>query len=182
MSAIALSWVASIQVGNATAKSLLRFYASHNFQASNHFEFTVNTLAHQLEVSERSIQNAHAYLLKNGFIQREIQYGKNGVQLRTVTTLCIPQEFIDKFMGKYTKSNENPVDKSGGEGERPAPYPEGAAPSRVQELHPLIIKGNNKKLFYKGGEKENSKSYSTREHSKRAIRDIKQKLKMDCRH
>lgn len=68
MSAIALSWVATIKVGNQTAKQLLQFYASHNFNRPG-FEFKNKTLAQQLEVSERAIRDAHKLLIDKGLIK-----------------------------------------------------------------------------------------------------------------
>ncbi len=96
MSAIALSWVATIKVGNQTAKQLLQFYASHNFNRPG-FEFKNKTLAQQLEVSERAIRDAHKLLIDKGLIKRVPQYGKDGSQLSTITYLEIPDSIADNF-------------------------------------------------------------------------------------
>lgn len=112
MSAIALKWVAGIKIGNATAKSLLLFYASHNFGKPG-FEFHTKTLSDQLEVSERAIRDAHKFLQEKKLIRRIAQYGKDGSQKSTLTYLEIPDEAVDNFF------------KTGG-GEEPAAAPPGS--------------------------------------------------------
>lgn len=96
MSAIALSWIATIKVGNQTAKQLLQFYASHNFNKPG-FEFKNDTLAEQLEVKVRAIQNAHKLLIKKGFLNKEERFGSDGSQLTSIYYLNIPNEFVDNF-------------------------------------------------------------------------------------
>jgi hypothetical protein len=96
MSAIALAWVASIKVGNQTAKQLLQFYAAHNFNKPG-FEFKNKTLCEQLEVGERAIREAHKFLVDRNLIKRVPRYGKNGDQMSTLTYLLIPDSFVDNF-------------------------------------------------------------------------------------
>lgn len=99
MSAPALAWVASIKVGNQTAKQLLQFYAAHNFNKPG-FEFKIDTLAEQLETSKSSIQRAHKLLIEKGLIIKEPRYSKDGRQLSSSVFLNIPQEFVDNFFNK----------------------------------------------------------------------------------
>lgn len=99
MSGIALAWVATVTVGNQTAKQLLQFYAGHNFGKPG-FEFKNATLAKQLEVTERSIRNAHKLLLDKGFLIKEERYNKEGRQLTNFFALNIPNSFVDNFMGE----------------------------------------------------------------------------------
>lgn len=99
MTAIALSWVATIKVGNQTAKQLLQFYASHNFNKPG-FEFKNETLANQLEVKVRAIQNAHKLLIDKGFLKKEERFAKDGSQLSSTYYLNIPNEFVDNFFNK----------------------------------------------------------------------------------
>jgi len=99
MSAIALSWVATIKVGNQTAKQLLQFYASHNFNKPG-FEFKNDTLADQLEVKVRAIQNAHKLLVEKGFLKKEERFAKDGSQLTSIYYLNIPNEFVDNFFNR----------------------------------------------------------------------------------
>lgn len=89
-------WVSTITVGNQTAKQLLQYYALHNFTKLG-FEFKNETLAKQLEVKVRSIQRAHDFLLKKGFIKREERHAKNGRQLTNTIVLNIPDSFIKKY-------------------------------------------------------------------------------------
>ena len=96
MSAIALSWVASIKVGNQTAKQLLQFYASHNFNRPG-FEFKIETLASQLETSRSSIKRAHNLLVEKELIKKEARYSSDGRQLPSSIFLNIPQAFVDNF-------------------------------------------------------------------------------------
>ncbi len=99
MSAIALSWVATVKVGNQTAKQLLQFYASHNFNKPG-FEFKNETLADQLEVKVRAIQNAHKLLIEKDLLIKEERFGKDGSQLTSVFYLNIPPQFVDNFFNR----------------------------------------------------------------------------------
>lgn len=107
MSAIALAWVAKTKVGHSTAKQLLLFYASHNFSKPG-FEFKNQTLADQLEVSERSIQEAHKLLQEKNLIKRIAQYDKTGRQCSTLTYLNIPNTFVDGFFGSSNNDQTDP--------------------------------------------------------------------------
>lgn len=117
MSAIALKWVASIKVGNQTAKQLLQFYACHNFGKPG-FEFKNKTLADQLEVSERAIQLAHKLLLEKNLIIKETRFDEHGRQLSNHMYLNIPDEFVDNFFGEGERSSSLGVNVVQGEGER----------------------------------------------------------------
>lgn len=130
MSAISLSWVATVKVGNQTAKQLLQFYASHNFNKPG-FEFKTKTLAEQLEVDERSIRRAHLLLVKKGFVRKEERFGKDGSQLSSLIYLNIPQEFVDNFFSAGRGADI----KSGGGGHK--------VPPRADIKSPLSIKNNN---------------------------------------
>lgn len=110
MSAIALSWVATVKVGNQTAKQLLQFYASHNFNKPG-FEFKNDTLASQLEVKVRAIQNAHKLLVEKGLLIKEERFGKDGSQLTSVFYLNIPQQFVDNFFGEGVLKTSPPCFK-----------------------------------------------------------------------
>lgn len=96
MSAIAQAWVSSIKVGNQTAKQLLQFYASHNFNRPG-FEFKNETLAEQLEVTPRAVRNAHKLLIEKGFIKKEVRHSKTGRQLTNRFSINIPREFEENF-------------------------------------------------------------------------------------
>ena len=131
MSAIALSWVATLTVGNQTAKQLLLFYASHNFGKPG-FEFKNCTLSKQLETSERSIQRAHKLLEKEGYIKRIEQFDSDGQQQSTVTYLNISQEFIDNFFNRKE-----------GEGDSVSPPLRHTVTPGVTVCHPYNNKLNN---------------------------------------
>lgn len=103
MSGIALAWVATVTVGNQTAKQLLQFYAGHNF-ASDNYLFKNSTLAKQLEVTERAIRNAHRFLMENGWIKKEQRFDQYGRQTTNSITLNIPQEFVDNYFGEGERS------------------------------------------------------------------------------
>lgn len=126
MSAITLAWVATIKVGNQTAKQLLQFYASHNFKKSG-YEFKIETLANQLEVSERSIQNAHKLLVSKGFLIKTERFSKDGSQLPSNYDFNIPDEFVDNFFR---------------EGETNAPSPRTTCTPRGAPRAPLSINNN----------------------------------------
>lgn len=120
MSALAQMWVASIKVGNQTAKQLLQFLASHNF-AKPGFEFSNKTLADQLEVKERAIQRAFKLLIDKKLIIKEPRYDKKGRQLSNQTWLNIPQEFVDKCFGEDVFKTSLGVSVGRGEGARRTP-------------------------------------------------------------
>lgn len=106
MSAIALAWVAKIRVGNQTAKQLLHFYAAHNFGKPG-FEFKNETLAEQLEVTERCIRKAHAILIEQKLVIKKTRKNKNGQQLPNLIYLNIPKEFVDNFLNGNCNSTAN---------------------------------------------------------------------------
>lgn len=120
MSAIASAWVATLTVGNQTAKQLLQFYASHNFGKPG-FEFKNSTLSIQLEVTERAIQLAHKLLIEKELIIKETRYNDEGRQLTNNFYLNIPQSFVDNFMGEGERSSPPRVNVVRGEGERSSP-------------------------------------------------------------
>ena len=120
MSVIALSWVATISVGNQTAKQLLQFYASHNFNTTN-YVFKNSTLAKQLEVTERAIQKAHKFLMDGGFIKKDIRFNQDGRQMTNSIMLNIPPEFGDNFFGEGEQRSPLGANNVQGEGERSAP-------------------------------------------------------------
>lgn len=120
MSAIALAWVATVKVGNQTAKQLLQFYACHNFHKPG-YEFKNETLANQLEVEVRSIQRAHDLLVEKNLIKREPRYNKEGRQISSTTYLNIPDEFVDNFMGEGDIKSSLGVTLCQGEGDTVSP-------------------------------------------------------------
>lgn len=150
MSAIALAWVASIKVGNATAKSLLRFLASHNFN-SDKYEFKISTLASQLEITARTVQLALDLLITKSFITRTPRFDKSGRQISNCLTLNIPSEFVDNFMG---------------EGEARSPlgvkhvHPEGEArsPLRYNEVNNNKINNKLNSKLEKKSDRKNQRS------------------------
>lgn len=115
MSGIALAWVASVTVGNQTAKQLLQFYAGHNFGKPG-FEFKNETLARQLEVKERAIQRAHKLLIDKKLIIKEKRFNEDGRQLTNSFYLNIPQEFVDNYMGEGVPRTSLGVSLGRGEG------------------------------------------------------------------
>jgi hypothetical protein len=143
MSAIASAWVASITVGNQTAKQLLQFYASHNFGKPG-FEFKNSTLAHQLEVTERAIRAAHQFLIEKEFLTKEIRFNSEGRQLTNAFYLNIPQAFIDKFLG--VDKEKPPVDNLGGEGERSSSLGGNVVPGEGERSSSLLNNNINNKL------------------------------------
>ncbi len=120
MSAIALTWVSTISVGNQTAKQLLQFYASHNFNTSD-YQFKNSTLANQLEVTERAIQKAHKFLMDGGYIKKDVRFNDSGRQTTNSIMLNIPKEFVDNYFGEGEQRSSLGVNKVQGEGERSAP-------------------------------------------------------------
>lgn len=96
MSLPALVWIDSIQVGNATAKSLLRYLATHNF-ASKQFYFKNSTYMRALEISEKTLQRAFAFLEEGKFITREPRFDEFGRQVSNEIVLNVPLEFYQKY-------------------------------------------------------------------------------------
>lgn len=138
MSTPQILWVDSIKVGNSTAKALLRFLASHNFQKPGIF-FKNESYMNALEISERTLQRAFDHLEKNKFITRNQRFDKNGRQIENVIYLNIPKEFHDD----YEKRLNNPINVGGGrqsDGARGVNLTGGGR----QSDHPLIINNNNK--------------------------------------
>lgn len=139
MSAIALKWVSTIKVGNQTAKQLLLFYASHNFNTDD-YVFKNSTLANQLEVTERAIRNAHKLLLEQELIKKQLRFNENGRQTTNSIMLNIPPEFVDNFFG---------------EEERSAPLGRNVVLGEEERSAPLL---NNKALNNKSNNKESALS------------------------
>lgn len=161
MSAVSLAWVASIKVGNQTAKQLLQFYASHNFHKPG-FEFSNEVLAGQLEVTERSIINAHNLLVDKKLIIREKRYHESGRELVSVTYLNIPNDFIREFEDRFYKKQlpTNSVDNSKGEGERRSSLGVNVVQGEGERMTPLNNKrnnkNNNKELYCSSGDEPQS--------------------------
>lgn len=96
MSTIALVWIDSIHVGNSTAKSFLRYLATHNFHKPGFF-FKNATYMKALEISKKTLERAFEHLEKNNFITIERRFDENGRQIPNGIYLNIPQEFIDNY-------------------------------------------------------------------------------------
>jgi hypothetical protein len=109
MSVPTLVWIDSIQVGNSTAKALLRYLATHNFHKPGFF-FKNSTYAKALEVSERSIQRSFDLLENKKFITVERRFDESGRQISNGIYFNIP----DEFLNNYERTIE-----SGGEGDKP---------------------------------------------------------------
>lgn len=100
MSAIALKWAYSQKIGNAVAKNILGFIASHNFPGGTCI-FKVKTLMAATEYEERSVRNALKLLSDKKLILKEIRYGEKGQQLSNEYRLNIPSEYAEKFIQDY---------------------------------------------------------------------------------
>lgn len=100
MSAIAIKWVSEITVGNQTAKQLLSFLATHNFNTAGIF-FKNETVARQLEISIRAVQKAYSLLLKKNLISKVARFDDvSGRQMTNEYHLNIPQEFVDNYFNE----------------------------------------------------------------------------------
>lgn len=96
MSTPALVWIDSIQVGNSTAKSLLRYLATHNFHKPGFF-FKNATYMAALEISEKTLQRSFTHLEEKNFITIERRFDENGRQISNGIYLNIPDEFLEKY-------------------------------------------------------------------------------------
>jgi hypothetical protein len=118
MSVIGLRWAYSLKLGNATAKSILAFLASHNF-AGDQSCFKVKTIGLALDLGETAVKGGLQFLAQHGLIKKEARFGENGSRLSNEYTLNIPKEFIEKSYNDYGSHTIFPreiVDNSGGVG------------------------------------------------------------------
>lgn len=96
MSAIALKWVSEIKTGSPSAKHLLLFMASHNFDGNKNF-FSIRTLCEQLELSERTIQTALNLLIEQSLIIKEQRYREDGGQTTNCYIINIPETYSEDY-------------------------------------------------------------------------------------
>lgn len=111
MSAISLSWVSKLTVGNQTAKQLLQFLASHSFHKPGFF-FSISTLCAQLETSESSLHRALKLLLDKSLLLKEERFcEETGRRLTNCYYLNIPDSFVDNYFKNErvpSQISENP--------------------------------------------------------------------------
>lgn len=110
MSVIALKWAYTQKVGNAVAKNILAFLASHNF-AGDQSCFKVRTIMGATEYEESAVRRALKLLAALNLISKHPRFGANGQQLSNEYTLNIPPEYKDDFYSSYGVES---VDKSVG--------------------------------------------------------------------
>jgi helix-turn-helix protein len=115
MSSMAIQWVKDITVGNQTAKQLLQFLACHNFHKPGFF-FKIETLAKQLEVSERAIQKAFRLLESKNLVRTEKRFDSAGRQMTNVYYLNVPDEYIENYWGEGEQRAPLGVNNVQGEG------------------------------------------------------------------
>lgn len=156
MSVIALKWAYSQKIGNAIAKNILAFLASHNF-AGDQSCFKIRTISAATEYDERSVKRGLLLLAEKNLILKKPRFAENGQQLSNEYTLNIPNEYKDDFYSSYGVGT---VDKStGGVTDRHPPH-DTQSPPGVTHSHPLnsnnINNNINKKLLAKNDQKQNN--------------------------
>ena len=145
MSVIALKWAYSQKVGNATAKNILAFFASHNFSGDTSV-FKVRTIMAATEYQETAVRTALQLLVKLKLIIKVPRYGEKGQQLSNEYILNIDKEYAQKFMEDYYDLPTGGVRETKGGGAL-------NAGGGVRETHPLNNNINNNNL--------NKSSYSS---------------------
>lgn len=142
MSIIAQKWAYTQKVGNAVAKNILCFLASHNF-AGDQSCFKVKTIMAATEYEESSVRRGLALLAEKKLITKQMRFGEKGQQLSNEYSLNIPQEYKDEFYEAY---NEKPVDKvvkTGGGGVTETGGGCTTERGGVSQVHPLNNNINN---------------------------------------
>lgn len=104
MSIVTMNWVDSIQVGNATAKALLRFLCTHNFLKPGFF-FKNSTYMRALEISEKTLQRAFNHLETKGFITIERRFDEDGRQISNGIYLNVPDKFVQEYESKFGQND-----------------------------------------------------------------------------
>lgn len=99
MSFIAISWVNNLLVGNAPAKAILLFFATHNFPKPG-FYFKLETIVKKTEYSIATVKRSIRLLEDKKLIMKEERYDDTGRQLTNCYYLNIPDDYISKMMGE----------------------------------------------------------------------------------
>jgi len=140
MSALALKWAYSQKVGNAVAKNILGYLASHNF-GGNKSCFKVKYIMAATEYQETAVRQALQLLVSKNLIIKNVRFGDKGQQLSNEYILNIPEayenEFYESYMQKSVDNFTTPPSPY-----VPPPIAERTPPYRV--ANPLNNKINNK--------------------------------------
>jgi len=152
MSIIAQKWAYSQKLGNATAKAILAFLASHNFGCDQSC-FRINTIANALDLSQTAVKSGLIFLAEKGLIKKEARYGDRGERLANQCTLVIPKDYLEKSYSDYDGlyKSDAPVDNSGGVGRQPTGGGSAAGGGVGRQPTPLntkILNNNLNKSFY----------------------------------